>query len=571
MEPATQPRAVLREAILCTWKERGGIKTLWRVDLAGRDGPGVGQELLGHFCFPEPARGAADGASENQAWPSCLEQLRPGGPKQVFRFALVGGKGERKHGMAMRYVRAGNTMPECIAVTSGVPWFGFLLAVLQNASNLLASGSCTFVDGNLEPTKDSMHNLEDFFLQLSKNIRKAQNSNTLRTGQCIDWDDGKKKNMALQVPMKFPIDRGLGVEHAEIDLVPLFWQLSPENVAFLLGAVLLEKRIVLISDNIELLTSCVYICAAIAFPLEWQHVFLPLLPGKFSEYLSAPVPFLMGLPRIVWGDMHINQRNSSAILVDLDSGQIGGDLQGHTLRFMPRKSTQTLLQRLQSLSGSLAGPKSCADSWANEALLVAFLQFYLNLFSDYQRFIRNDPYGQKSRRGVTNERKGYWFDSQGFLQAQEKGDLPFLSQFIETQCFEKFIYDRLDEEGAGLASTCRFEYEVGARLWREKRVAGQPQTRGAWAGLTHWNSICQPLVGDAHMAHSHSTEGTRTEKAKDVTAESKLSSADLVHSRTISLMDMDMYAKQMPTGQQGTSIDVNCDPGTYLARLLGLD
>lgn len=547
------------------------MKTLWRVDLAGQDGPGVGQELLGQFCFPEPARGGADRACENQTWPSCLEQLRPGGPKEVFKFALVGGKGERKHGMAMRYVRAGNTMPECIAVTSGVPWFEFLLAVLRNASNLLASESCILVDRNLEPTKDSVQKLEHFFLQLSKNISKAQDSNTLRTGQCFDWDDGKKRNMALGIPMRVPMDRGLGVDHAEIDLVPLFWQLSPENVAFLLGAILLEKRIVLMSDNIELLTSCIYICAAIAFPLEWQHVFLPLLPGKFSEYLSAPVPFLMGVPRIVWGDMHINQRNSSAILVDLDSGQIGGDLQGHALRFMPRKTTQTLLRRLQSLSGSLAGPKSCAGSWANEALLVAFLQFYVNLFGDYQRFIRNDPYGQRSRQGATNERNGYWFDSQGFLQAQEKGDLSFLSQFIETQCFEKFIYDRLGQEGAGLASTCRFEHEVGARLWREKRIAGHPHTEGAWAGLTHWNCICQPLVGNVNMTYTNITESTHTEKAKDVTAESKANSADLVHSRTTSLMDMDMYAKPVPDQQQCTATDVNCDPGTYLARLLGLE
>lgn len=564
-------RALLREAILCTWRVGCGLKTLWRMDLAGQDGPGVGQELLGHFCFPEPVLSSAEASHENQSWPSCLEQLRPGGPKQVFTFALVGGKGERKHGMAMRYVRAGNTMPECIGITSGVPWFEFLHAVLKNANHLLASGSSALVDRNLEPTKDCIQRVESFFLQLSNSIAMAQESHALKAGQCLGLGDGKVNEKPLPFPMKTPKDRGLGVDCAEIDLVPLLWQLSPENVAFLLGAILLEKRIVVMSDNIELLTSCVYICTAIIFPLDWQHVFLPLLPGKFCEYLSAPVPFLMGVPKTVWRQMPTNQRNSSAVLVDLDSGQVGGDLQGHALQSMPRKCTQNLLQRLKAMSASLAGPKSCADSWANEAVLSAFLQFYVNLLGSYQRFIRSDPYGQKSRQGTTNERKGFWFDSHGFLQAQEKGDLPFLSQFIETQCFEKFIFDRLEQVGSDYASTCRFEHEVGVHSRREKQSAALAYSESAWTGLTDWTSVCQPFIGTTMLGSTNSSAGTHTEIAKAESAGSNVNGADVPHLRTTSLMDMDMHAHALPEEQHCSVIESSCDPGKYLSKLLGLE
>jgi hypothetical protein len=29
---------------------------------------------------------------------------------------------------------------------------------------------------------------------------------------------------------------------------------------------------------------------------RWHHIYLPLLPRSFADYLSAPMPFLIGLP-----------------------------------------------------------------------------------------------------------------------------------------------------------------------------------------------------------------------------------------------------------------------------------
>ena len=35
---------------------------------------------------------------------------------------------------------------------------------------------------------------------------------------------------------------------------------------------------------------------AMLYPLTWQHIFLPLMPAAFIDYLTAPMPFLVGLP-----------------------------------------------------------------------------------------------------------------------------------------------------------------------------------------------------------------------------------------------------------------------------------
>jgi hypothetical protein len=31
-------------------------------------------------------------------------------------------------------------------------------------------------------------------------------------------------------------------------------------------------------------------------PARWHHIYLPLLPVSFKDYLTAPMPFLVGLP-----------------------------------------------------------------------------------------------------------------------------------------------------------------------------------------------------------------------------------------------------------------------------------
>lgn len=33
-----------------------------------------------------------------------------------------------------------------------------------------------------------------------------------------------------------------------------------------------------------------------AIACRWHHIYLPLLPRSFKDYLTAPMPFLIGMP-----------------------------------------------------------------------------------------------------------------------------------------------------------------------------------------------------------------------------------------------------------------------------------
>ena len=54
--------------------------------------------------------------------------------------------------------------------------------------------------------------------------------------------------------------------------------------------------VVISGGDLWALSAAVHAAAASLFPMRWQHSFLPLTPAAFVEYLTAPMPFLVGLP-----------------------------------------------------------------------------------------------------------------------------------------------------------------------------------------------------------------------------------------------------------------------------------
>lgn len=50
------------------------------------------------------------------------------------------------------------------------------------------------------------------------------------------------------------------------------------------------------SKRLSRLTSCIQASNYLIYPMFWQHIFIPVLPTHLLDYLSAPMPFLIGVP-----------------------------------------------------------------------------------------------------------------------------------------------------------------------------------------------------------------------------------------------------------------------------------
>ena len=78
-------------------------------------------------------------------------------------------------------------------------------------------------------------------------------------------------------------------------IVTLCCSLSLENVLSFLTAVLLEKQIVVFSNNLGELSAVSFALVPMLRPFRWQSLFLPILPQHMVDFLDAPVPFVCGV------------------------------------------------------------------------------------------------------------------------------------------------------------------------------------------------------------------------------------------------------------------------------------
>lgn len=69
-----------------------------------------------------------------------------------------------------------------------------------------------------------------------------------------------------------------------------FNYIQPKTMIEIFAALMAERRIIFISNNLDKLSSCLQASCSLLFPMFWQHIYIPLLPMKLRDYLSAPMP-----------------------------------------------------------------------------------------------------------------------------------------------------------------------------------------------------------------------------------------------------------------------------------------
>jgi hypothetical protein len=68
--------------------------------------------------------------------------------------------------------------------------------------------------------------------------------------------------------------------------------IEPKTMIEIFAALLAERRIIFVSNNLDKLSSCLQASCSLLFPMHWQHIYIPLLPLKLKDYLSAPMPLV---------------------------------------------------------------------------------------------------------------------------------------------------------------------------------------------------------------------------------------------------------------------------------------
>jgi hypothetical protein len=109
-------------------------------------------------------------------------------------------------------------------------------------------------------------------------------------------------------------------------IVPLLRVLGVQNMLRLLSALLSESRILLISSSPTRLAQCSRSALSVLAQglLNWQHLYIPVLPPHLFQYLAAPVPYLIGMlstmmPRL---DQAPSDGLGEMVIINLDTVQM---------------------------------------------------------------------------------------------------------------------------------------------------------------------------------------------------------------------------------------------------------
>jgi len=202
------------------------------------------------------------------------------------------------------------------------------------------------------------------------------------------------------------------------------------------ASMLHERRIIVTSSRLSRLSACVQAANTLIYPMFWQHIFIPVLPQHLMDYLSAPMPFLIGVPQPLLARAKMTELGDVVILY-ADS---------HTME-SPYNDVENIPgDVIHNLKKSLAPNKDLLG----DAVAKAFLQALVHLIGGYREAL-------KYRQGEKVS-----FSDEEFIKSRSSSLQPFLEQMLQLQIFRQFIDERLELLNAGKGFSDQFELECVA-------------------------------------------------------------------------------------------------------------
>uniref|UniRef100_A0A0K2U5Z1 Uncharacterized protein n=1 Tax=Lepeophtheirus salmonis TaxID=72036 RepID=A0A0K2U5Z1_LEPSM len=260
----------------------------------------------------------------------------------------------------------------------------------------------------------------------------------------------------------------------------LLVSLGPDNCLLVLLLALTEQKILLHSFRPDVLTSVAEALKQIIFPFHWQCPYIPLCPIGMSDYLAAPLPFIIGLDSRFF-DMYDQPSDVNAVDLDTKTITLSSPLLSEKL--LPKRAARTLRASLVILF------EKCNDNEANaikleaqndgeldfefiikrrEILLEleirdAFLKFMVSILSGYHNYLL--PLTKAPTIGATDVTN--LFHSAAFIKSRDHYYHKFYHLLMKTQMFTKFIEERsfVSDVNAYLAffDECMDKYDRGGQ------------------------------------------------------------------------------------------------------------
>lgn len=297
------------------------------------------------FCFPSGCRAVrvkTSSAVRNIPDPFiCSMVLTSSAGYRLYCTKLTIYEKEEKHGGAFSSERQSEVqtpefqyyLPKCLVLISHYPFFHAQSTMLKELLYTVQSGLSPIPFERLVA-----HIVHDIPLPPLGRLR-------------IDWSSwaplSKRRIVTLRLERPAPNDPFSF--NWQTSFQPLARTVSVPNILVLWATLLHEGRVVLCcsKDNVALLTPIAEALLGLLFPLEWQGMYIPVLPSHMNDVLEAPVPYLVGIV----SRLDEIQHPMGVLVYDLDEDvvHLGWTDNGHVqqcLPELPQKASRKLREEL---------------------------------------------------------------------------------------------------------------------------------------------------------------------------------------------------------------------------------
>lgn len=350
-------------------------------------------------------------------------------PSEGFTFVLTEAEGDRVFGFCRRFMFVGGTprFPGCLCFLSRLPCFALFQELLEHmeARWKVSPGAVFPLLANIlaqdVPRPGMLFRISMHTSESTTETKQLSFSSSSATTSAL----------MLSEPLVFIRNDAGSSSH----LSPLFRYLSIDNVMLLFSAVLCEKRVLICGSSLEAISECVHAASTMIFPLQWQHIFIPLLPFSLLRYTCAPMPFIIGL-RSDHISSVLDLPLQEVIVVSLDKDQISTAGHNSSGNSQTNKGEEVFSFPLpEEITTKLK--KILKDNMKdNDGLSDGFLAFFVILFSQ-ARF--GEYLLDKSR-----------FDTDRFLSVlmtKNTQIASFMRVLRHSQMFEQFCRQQVAKAG----------------------------------------------------------------------------------------------------------------------------
>ncbi|XP_028967533.1 DENN domain-containing protein 1B [Galendromus occidentalis] len=290
------------------------------------------------------------------------------------------------------FVRHTPQAPTCLVLVSDLPWHDTFYRLLNHIADLTAKREDFLAEDFLDNLYRAAVPQPGFQLLINYNHGRSAWS-------CITCDHTATPSI--------PEDRNLTEYYNACD----------HNIMIqIFTAMLHERRIVIVSRRLNRLSSCVQAANLLIYPMQWQHLFIPVLPLGLVDTLNAPMPYLIGVPSSTWERVRQSEMGDVVIY--------HADQNVFTNPFHDRLP--------QDLEQSLKHKLKIPDAQLGDNFAQAFMHILVVLIGDYRSGFWINP-----QTGSVD------FDRERFLLSQPSSLRPFLEGMLQLQIFAEFVENRM--------------------------------------------------------------------------------------------------------------------------------